>query len=102
MKWKGGWDLTNKPLSMEFIQKLVKKADENLPKLRPIFTEGEHVVIRQALKDNKKKIKLRDRTYNIRYFTWKKEEWVTVRPERGFVPMFSAPLKMALNPDKEF
>lgn len=92
--------MTSKSLSSEFINKLIKKADEKLPRTKPIFTEDEHKLIRNSVRLEVPQVHLRGKVFNIRYFTWRKEDWVTIRPVKGFVPMFSMPKKRLLT-DRE-
>lgn len=77
---------------MDFIKTLIKK-DKELKETghRPIFTSDELKLIKTTLKLGLKRLEMRNKTFVVRYFKWKKQEWITVRPQRGFVPMFSAP-----------
>lgn len=78
------------PLSREFIQKLVRKEALKEVGHSAVFTGKELTLIKRCLKDSETKLKLRDRDFIIRYFTFKQKTWVTVRPVTGFVPMFSS------------
>jgi len=94
--------LTNRVLSEETIKKLLKKADEKLPSVRPIFTEDEHRLIRKSIKDDRVAfLSMRGRWFTIKRFRFHNEDWVTIRPKIGFVPMFSGPVKWALDVEKE-
>lgn len=84
-------------LSNEFISNLLKKANRLESGHKPIFTEDEVTVIRWNIKEGRKRFELRNRIFVVRYFTWRKQDWVTVRPFRGFVPMFSMPVSQVLN-----
>lgn len=93
--------MTNKALNPDFIRQLLKKADERLPRLKPVFTTEEHSMIRTHVKAEAPRMSMRGKDFNIRYFTWRKEAWVTVRPTHGFIPMFSMPVKQLMNSETE-
>lgn len=83
--------MTQNPLSMDFLKNLVKRSELREAGHKPIFTNDELKYIKTVLKERKKNFTMRNRSFTVRYFNWKKQEWVTVRPIMGFVPMFSGP-----------
>lgn len=83
--------MNQNPLSKEFLINLVKKDELRETGHRPVFSKDELTLIKEVITLGKKSFKMRDRDYIVRYFTWKKKAWVTVRPTVGFVAMFSAP-----------
>jgi hypothetical protein len=93
--------LTNKVLDQALIQKLLKKADQKLPGLKPVFTSEEQQLIRKSVANTDVRfLSMRGRLFNIRRFRWLNEDWVTVRPVKGFVPMLSGPMKWVADAEK--
>lgn len=93
--------MTLKAISSELIKNLIKKDDLKLPKTASIFTPDEHNIFRTAIKNQDKVLWMREKWFVIRYSTRKGEPWVTVRPQKGFVPMFQIPVKKALDRETE-
>lgn len=90
-----------KQLSKNFITELLKKADKEQPKVKNIFNDEERKSIRTAIRTGQTTLVLRDRDFVLRFFVWRKENWVTLRPVKGFVPMISGPVKDLLVEHKE-
>jgi hypothetical protein len=90
--------MTN-PLSMDFIKALVKKQEYKEVGHKPIFTTEELKLIKTTIKAGQQTLRMRDKNFKIRYFMWKKTEWVTLKPVMGFVPMFSSPKADVLKAD---
>lgn len=93
--------MTHRILSEAMIRNLIKKADDSLPKLRPLFDELEMKKIRDAVKGMKHSVTLRGRMFVFNYHAHRGESWVRMNPTDGYTPMFNAPVKWVLDPEKE-
>lgn len=94
--------MTNKVLDLTTVQKLLKKADQQLPRIKPVFSIEEQQLIRKSVKNEDVRfLSMRGRLFSISRFRWCKEDWVTVRPVKGFVPMLSGPIKWVADAEKE-
>jgi hypothetical protein len=94
--------LTNKVLDLNTVQKLLKKVDQQLPRIKPVFSIEEQQLIRKSVANTDVRfLSMRGRLFNIRRFRWHNVDWVTVRPKDGFVPMLSGPVKWVADAEKE-
>ena len=88
-----------KPLSSDFVKNLIAKAEKRELGHKPVFSETENKLIKDVVKEGATSLTMRGRKFHVRYFRFRKKEWVTVRPVRGFIPMFSSPKDEVLHPE---
>lgn len=91
--------MTQNPLSKDFLRNLVKRNELRETGHKPIFTNDELKLIKVTLKEGDKTLYMRNKHFRVRYFVWRKTDWVTVMPVMGFVPMFSAPYEEVMKAD---
>lgn len=103
MRWKGGSGLSNKPLSAAFIKNLLRKKVPDLASNNhSIFSEEESKLIREIVEGNGvKQFNLRGREFRVKRFRFKGQDWVTISPKEGYVPLISGEVKWLLDKEKE-
>jgi len=90
-----------KPINSNFVRELLAASErKNTPQDRIWLKDQRLERVKAAIREGKESLNIDDRPYIIRYFKWRKENWVTVRPVTGFMPMFSMPKNDVLSRDE--
>jgi restriction endonuclease S subunit len=94
--------LPSKPISVELVKNLLRRDEEKLPKVTPYFTAEENEVMKKAIKERLSSIKMRGKSFQVKFFQWQNKPWVTIRPkDNGFVPMVSGPVEKLTDKELE-